>query len=71
MSAVPDVVHLPVQEALRALAQAGFAAARVQRTAPPRGPIDGVERVVRVLCRDDGALVVTTAFYPTLDVRQE
>lgn len=70
MSAVPDVVHLPVQEALRVLAKAGFAAC-VQHTAPPRGPIDGVERVVRVLRRDDGTLVVTTAFYPTLDVRQE
>ena len=54
-------VHLPVEKA-KQLAEAQGFDVMVENTAPPRGPIDGEERVVRVKA-DGQTLVFTTAFY--------
>jgi len=55
------LVHLPVPEALDLAKDAGYHVT-IEKTAPPRGPIEGQERVVRVKL-DGETLVLTTAFY--------
>ena len=55
------LVHLPVDEAVQAAQNMGYTV-QTQQTAPPRGPIDGEEKVVRVKA-DGQTLVLTTAFY--------
>ena len=55
------LVHLPVDEAVQAAQNMGYTV-QIQQTAPPRGPIDGEEKVVRVKA-DGQTLVLTTAFY--------
>ena len=59
-----ELVHRTIQEA-EALLQAAGETVRIIRTAPPRGPIEGTERVVRVT-REEDTVVLTTAFYPEL-----
>ena len=55
------LVHLPAAQAIELAKDAGYHVA-IEKTAPPRGPIEGQERVVRV--KPDGeTLVLTTAFY--------
>ena len=56
-----SLVHLPVEEAVKAAQNMGYTV-ETQQTAPPRGPIEGQERVVRVKA-DGQTLVLTTAFY--------
>ena len=55
------LVHLPVDEAVQAAQNMGYTV-QTQQTAPPRGPIDGEEKVVRVKANGQ-TLVLTTAFY--------
>ena len=55
------LVHLPVDEAVKTAQNMGYTV-ETQQTAPPRGPIDGEEKVVRVKA-DGQTLVLTTAFY--------
>ncbi|MBP3372470.1 MAG: hypothetical protein J6L88_08085 [Clostridia bacterium] len=55
------LVHLPLSDAVTLAQDQGYCV-QIQQTAPPRGPIDGQERVVRVKL-DGETLVLTTAFY--------
>ena len=55
------LIHLPVQQAVL-LAQAAGYHVEVQHTAPPRGPIQGEARVVRVY-QHEQTMVITASFY--------
>ena len=57
------LLGLPLEEALRILAEAGIQP-EVEETAPPRGRRDGSLRVVR--CRNEGRHLTVAAFQDPL-----
>jgi hypothetical protein len=62
VAAPPDVVALPLEEALAALQEAGWQA-RVRTTAPPRStPAGGVQRVVRQRATTAGEVELVVAW---------
>jgi hypothetical protein len=62
MGSPPDVVALPLEEALETLRAAGWTA-RVRTTAPPRStPAGGVQRVVRQRATSPGEVELVVAW---------
>lgn len=62
MDAPPDVVALPLEEAVRILQAAGWTP-RLRTTAPPRSaPAGGVQRVVRQRATSPGEVELVVAW---------
>lgn len=57
-----DVLGLPIEEACRRLREAGVREVREEWTAPPRGRVEGVARVVRARVQDQVPFLVVATF---------
>lgn len=61
MNLFDELLHADVQDAADRLDRAGYRY-RIERTDPPKRPIEGEERAVRIR-QEDGTVIVTSAVF--------